>query len=92
LRSEQSTENAKKLLARRLGGAIGSKFVPEKRGKPVLVMGFQFKSLGLLTGMKKASKPGVGCLRHFVPSKYTPVTKVFLEMKISNKTLGNTLV
>ena len=83
----------KKILARKLGASVASKFVPEKRGKPVLVMGFQFKSLGLLTSKKKATKPGVGCLRSFVPSKFfSEIAKCFLEMKMSNKTLGCTLV
>ena len=38
------------------------------RSRP-LVMGFEFKSLGLLKGQKGVKKAGVGCLRAYVPSK-----------------------
>lgn len=46
----------------------GLRIAPIGLNKP-LVMGFEFKSLAMLKGNGKAQKPGVGCLRAYVPSK-----------------------
>ena len=56
------------------------------------MMGFEFKSLGLLKGQKGAKKPGVGCLRAYVPSKVFFMFDIVLEMKLHEKSIGNTLL